>query len=117
MNKIKITPKILEYQRNGSSGIGFYLLVFDWADSYGERGKNFIATFETTEFHKEDNPRQVLVESTRVVDPAHPKMAWRGDNFGDAIDEKLNQMTISHGLDSFYGLIEIINRTRRRHLP
>ena len=103
--EIMIKPVKFGYQRNGVSGTPFYTLQFDWEDSTGESGKDFLMTFETDETDEE-----IKIDSCRVINLEDPFTSWRGDRFGSAVESKLKQIGVEGMVGMYYDLKKLINQ-------
>ncbi len=84
--------KIVSFQRNGTSGNGFYTATFT------AEKEPFMATFETT--------GHILWKTTcRVHQLTDLAEKWRGDDFAVAIQKRISIAMAKHKVDSIYDLI------------
>lgn len=89
--------KIISYQRNGTSGNGFYTATFT------AEKEPFVASFETVEDAKADE--RLDVASCRVHQLTDLAEKWQGDDFGEMIQARVKSAQYKHKINSIYDLI------------
>ena len=79
MNYLKLKLTAIKYHRNGISGVGFYVILFDWIIQKPNGGpvdsiRHMVATVY-------DEPGYCAVHDVADLVAGNVVSAWRGDNF------------------------------------
>lgn len=82
MNESNITVKIVNYQRNGISGQGFYTAILSDEDNPTAA---FLATF-SVKHERCESLSTIDVETFRVINLHDLTDCWRGDRMGSIVN-------------------------------
>lgn len=80
----------IQYQRNGSSGEGFFSVAVDYSDT--PRGqKTHLIAIMPQKYDEGTGTYRCEPAYTYVIDPLDLASGWRGDNFGLALCEVVDE--------------------------
>lgn len=82
MTKTSYTIKSLDYQRNGSSGEGFFYVTFDFKEA---GRKHSLIAIMPDKYIEERDSYGLQPEYTYVIDPENLESGWRGDRMGHTL--------------------------------
>lgn len=88
--------KLIQSQRNGSGNDNSFYVATCIETEMGRDIRLFI-TFETN-----DDDTKISTENTRVISPAEPQLAWRGNVYREDIELYFKKS----GHANFYDLLE-----------
>lgn len=88
----------LNFQRNGICGRPFYSCFVNVSDT----PNYLLVSFETK------NSITVDVESCRVIDPFHPLESWRGDDIGEALQNRFKEDLLQK--EDFLAICDLISK-------